>query len=46
MAQYLNGLTDDTGELLGYKATAEKLLLPIPQPELDINTNLKQNPGY
>ena len=46
MAQYLNGLTDDTGESLGYKATAEKLLLPIPQPELDINTNLKQNPGY
>ena len=46
MAQYLNGLTDDTGASLGYEATAEKLLLPIPQPELDINQNVSQNPGY
>tara|TARA_B100001173_G_scaffold310427_1_gene324997 strand:- start:372 stop:1928 length:1557 start_codon:yes stop_codon:yes gene_type:complete len=46
MAQYLNGLTDDTGASLGYQATAEKLFLPIPQPELDVNPNLVQNPGY
>ncbi len=46
MAQYLNGLTDDTGVSLGYQATADKLLLPIPQAELDINPNLVQNPGY
>ena len=46
MAQYLNGLTDDTGVSLGYQATADKLLMPIPQAELDINPNLEQNPGY
>jgi len=26
--------------------TADKLILPIPQPEIDKNTALKQNPGY
>mgnify|MGYP001181787216 CR=1 FL=1 len=46
MAQYLNGLTDDTGTSLGYQATADKLLMPIPQPQMDINPNLVQNPGY
>ena len=46
MAQYLNGLTDDTGASLEYQATADKILMPIPQPQMDINTNLVQNPGY
>lgn len=30
----------------GYDVTEEKLLLPIPQSELDRNPRLEQNPGY
>jgi len=30
----------------GYDVTEEKLLLPIPQSELDRNPRLDQNPGY
>ena len=30
----------------GITATDNLLLLPLPQTELDANTNLKQNPGY
>jgi hypothetical protein len=31
---------------LGYNVDANKLLLPIPQNELDRNPKLTQNPGY
>ena len=27
-------------------ASRKHLLLPIPQKDIDANTNLKQNPGY
>ncbi|WP_029275513.1 RagB/SusD family nutrient uptake outer membrane protein [Pedobacter borealis] len=30
----------------GFTVTDNQLLLPLPQPELDANTNLKQNTGY
>lgn len=37
----------DPGRLTQARAfSAESELLPIPQPVLDENTNLKQNPGY
>lgn len=39
--------TDGTGPVAAsYDITTEKLLFPIPQGELDINSNLTQNPGY
>ena len=31
---------------ISYGATADKILCPIPQQELDANQNLVQNPGY
>jgi len=34
------------GEPLGYNLTPSKLFWPIPQAELDKNTNLTQNDGY
>jgi len=34
------------GAPLGYHLTTERLLWPIPQAELDKNSNLTQNPGY
>jgi hypothetical protein len=43
---YLNGLTDSSGNSLGYQATADKIFAPIPQSEVDINPNLVQNAGY
>ncbi len=30
----------------GYEYTYDKLILPIPQREIDVNKNLVQNPGY
>ncbi|OGX84229.1 RagB/SusD family nutrient uptake outer membrane protein [Hymenobacter glacialis] len=36
-----------TGELLRYRGVQPfNIVLPIPQSELDVNTGLKQNPGY
>ncbi|WP_035557401.1 RagB/SusD family nutrient uptake outer membrane protein [Hymenobacter sp. IS2118] len=36
-----------TGELLRYRGVQPfNIVLPIPQTELDVNTGLKQNPGY
>ena len=43
---YLNGLTDSSGNSLGYQATPQTIFAPIPQSEVDINPNLEQNPGY
>ena len=43
---YLNGLTDSSGNSLGYQATPDKIFAPIPQSEVDINPNLEQNAGY
>lgn len=41
-----NNLKDGDGNNLGYKATVEKLILPIPQSEIESNPNILQNPGY
>lgn len=30
----------------GYRLNEQKLIWPIPQSELELNENLKQNPGY
>ena len=30
----------------GYAYTYDKLVLPVPQREIDVNKNLEQNPGY
>ncbi|OGX84573.1 hypothetical protein BEN47_16020 [Hymenobacter lapidarius] len=36
-----------TGELLRYRGVQPfNIVLPLPQSELDVNTGLKQNPGY
>ena len=36
-----------TGELLAYRGVHPyNIVLPLPQTELDVNPNLKQNPGY
>jgi len=39
------GLAEQKLAAKGYKA-ARNGLYPIPQGELDVNPNLKQNPGY
>jgi hypothetical protein len=42
----LNNQTDPLGNPLNYNLTAEKILLPVPQTERDLDKNLSQNPGY
>ncbi|HYH55481.1 MAG TPA: RagB/SusD family nutrient uptake outer membrane protein, partial [Anseongella sp.] len=42
----LNEIDLRTNTPTNYAATPEKLLLPIPQQELNRNTELVQNPGY
>jgi starch-binding outer membrane protein, SusD/RagB family len=44
--EVINNVKGEGGASLGYNLTATKLLWPIPQAELDKNTNLIQNPGY
>lgn len=47
--EVMNGLNEidlRTNQRVNYQMTAEKLLLPIPQQELDRNAQLVQNPGY
>ncbi|WP_291870444.1 RagB/SusD family nutrient uptake outer membrane protein [Maribacter sp.] len=45
-ADLFTSLEDGDGNNLGYKATIDKLLLPIPQSEIESNPNMSQNPGY
>lgn len=42
----LNEVDLRTNQPVNYNMSAQKLLLPIPQQELDRNTQLVQNPGY
>jgi starch-binding outer membrane protein, SusD/RagB family len=42
----MQAVTDGKGVSLGYHPTAQSLLWPIPQSEMDQNANLKQNTGY
>lgn len=44
--EVMNSATGVGGELLGYTLNQNRLLWPVPQEELDINTKLVQNPGY
>jgi hypothetical protein len=42
----MNAQKDGAGNSLNYNVPAYKLLLPIPQTQLDLNPLLIQNPGY
>ncbi len=42
----MNAAKDHNGQVIGYGLTAERLLWPVPQAELDKNQKLIQNPGY
>lgn len=42
----MEAVTDGKGVNLGYHLTEQSLLWPIPQSEMDQNTNLIQNEGY
>jgi hypothetical protein len=44
--QVMNNAVGANGENLGYQLTENRLVWPIPQAELDKNTELTQNPGY
>jgi hypothetical protein len=43
--EVINNAVDESGQKL-YNLTENRLLWPIPQSELDINTSQTQNPGY
>jgi hypothetical protein len=42
----MEAVKDGSGNSLNYKPTAARLVWPIPQGEIDKNTNLTQNSGY
>lgn len=44
--EVMNNARGANGQPLGYNLTAERLIWPIPQAELDKNSKLTQNPGY
>jgi len=44
--QVMNSVTEFGGVNMSYNLTQDKLLWPIPQSELDMNSKLTQNPGY
>ena len=44
--QHINSQTDNDGNTFGVNATVDKIYIPIPQAEIDVNPNLVQNPGY
>jgi starch-binding outer membrane protein, SusD/RagB family len=44
--QVINSVTEFGGVSMSYNLTQNKLLWPIPQSELDMNSNLTQNSGY
>jgi starch-binding outer membrane protein, SusD/RagB family len=44
--EVINNAVDETGQKLGYNLTENRLVWPVPQSELDLNTSLVQNPGY
>jgi hypothetical protein len=46
LTQHLNDQTDSAGNSFGIQTTVDKVLIPIPQAELDVNPNMTQNPGY
>lgn len=42
----MNSQQDGNGNNLNYKVNKNKFLFPIPQTEIDNNSNITQNPGY
>jgi hypothetical protein len=44
--KHINDQTDSGGNSFGVQATQDKIYIPIPQAEIDVNPNLVQNPGY
>lgn len=46
LIQHINSQTDNAGNTFGVNATVDKIYIPIPQAEIDVNPNLVQNPGY
>jgi hypothetical protein len=44
--KHINDQTDSGGNSFGVQATEDKIYIPIPQAEIDVNPNLVQNPGY
>ena len=44
--EVMNNATGVGGDKLGYMLNDNRLVWPIPQAELDKNTELTQNPGY
>ena len=37
---------DNTGDTANYSYPGNYFIFPIPQPEMDLNPNITQNPGY
>ena len=44
--EVMSQVKDVNGAALNYPISETKLLFPVPQEQLDLNTNLTQNPGY
>jgi hypothetical protein len=44
--EVMNNAVGPDGQKIGYNLTQNRLVFPIPQSELDKNSNLVQNPGY
>lgn len=44
--EVINNAVDGNGQKMGYNLTENRLVWPIPQGEMDINSSLVQNPGY
>ena len=44
--EVINNAKGPDGQNLGYQLNTDKLIWPVPQSEMDKNSNLVQNPGY
>jgi hypothetical protein len=44
--EVVNNAKGPDGQNLGYQLNTDKLIWPVPQSEMDKNSNLVQNPGY
>jgi hypothetical protein len=44
--EVMNAQKDGSGNSLNYNVTADRLVMPVPQQQLDLNPRLTQNQGY
>ena len=44
--EVMNAETGGSGNNLNYHVTTDRLLMPVPQDQIDLNPKLDQNPGY